>query len=201
MSAIQNLPPFISPLQYENYEVPRFADRGSPPTLSNLSATIPFNIALFISIFIAHYNVALLKKAIDFRIDRGESQLFGSICRRIHSTYIRQRRLLPHSNQWQEGGTTTYFPSALLLPLLPYYLVVAGLPTGTAAVGQLFFPKTASKQPPVNIEAALRRNPYNTAFHSSSSSSSFLHWQALITMLCLLRLQQLLLRPPPVRQY
>lgn len=99
-NAIQNLPPFISPLQYENYEVPRFADRGSPPTLSNLSATIPFNIALFISIFIAHYNVALLKKAIDFRIDRGESQLFGSICRRIHSTYIRQRRLLPHSNQW-----------------------------------------------------------------------------------------------------
>ena len=71
-----------------------------PPTLSNLSATIPFNIALFISIFIAHYNVALLKKAIDFRIDRGESQLFGSICRRIHSTYTRQRRLLPHSNQW-----------------------------------------------------------------------------------------------------
>ena len=99
---------FYITIQHENYEVPHFAERGSPcnlianchPTLSNLFATIPFSIALFISIFISHYNVALLKKAIDFRIDRGESQLFGSICRRIHSTYIRQRRLLPHSNQW-----------------------------------------------------------------------------------------------------
>ena len=123
-----------------------------PPTLSNLSATIPFNIALFISIFIAHYNVALLKKAIDFRIDRGESQLFGRICRRIYPL-DHQATTTTATNGRRREALPTFRLRCLCCCPCPTWLQQAY----QLAVGQLL-PKNSLET--ASIEAALRRNPY-----------------------------------------
>ena len=96
--------------------------------------------------------MALLKKALDFRIDRGESQLFGRICRRIYPL-DHQATTTTATNGRRREALPTFRLRCLCCCPCPTWLQQAY----QLAVGQLL-PKNSLET--ASIEAALRRNPY-----------------------------------------